>query len=69
MVLNVQGSHTEDSGLMGCDNGSVDEQFHIFQSMEVPSPTGKTPLIWSDPEDEGTITFQNARNYLPNDIV
>jgi hypothetical protein len=52
---------------MECDDGSVDEQFHIFQSMAVPSPAGKTPLRWSDPKDEGTITFQNASNYLPND--
>jgi hypothetical protein len=48
---------------------TVDEQFHIFQNMAVLSPAGKTPLRWSDPEDEGTITFQNAKNYLPNDTV
>jgi hypothetical protein len=69
MVLNVQGSYTEDSCSMGCDTGSVDEQFHIFQSMAVPSPAGKTHLRWSDPEDEDTITFQNAKNYLPKDTV
>jgi len=43
MVLNVQGLHTEDSCLMGRDTGSVDEEFHIFQSMAVPSLAGKIP--------------------------
>jgi hypothetical protein len=69
MVLIVQGLHADTSCLMGCDNGSVDEQFHIFQSMAVPSPAEITPLRWSDSEDECTITFQNAKNYLPNNTV
>jgi hypothetical protein len=38
-------------------------------STAVPSPAGKTLLKLSDPEDEGTITFQNAQNYSPNDSV
>jgi len=67
MVLNVQGSHTEDSRLLGCDTGSVEEQFRIFKSMAVPSSEGKTPQRWSNPGDGGT--FQNAKNYLPNDTV
>jgi hypothetical protein len=54
---------------MGCGNGSVDEQYHIFQSMAAPSSAGITSLRWSDPEDEGTTTFQNANNYLPNNTA
>jgi len=54
---------------MGCDTVSVDEQFHIFQSMAVPSPAGKIPRRRSDPGDKGIITFQNSKNYLPNDTA
>ena len=69
MELNVQGSHTKDTSPMGCDTGSMDEQFHHFQSMAASSRTGITPLRLSDPKDESTITLQNANNYLPNDTA